>query len=173
MALWRSLRMEVRMSVCVCAYVCAWYVVYIRPCACVHVCVCQSLKEMFSSLMVVFTLSEHEWAELAVQNALLQSMISLRLCVQLVTRCALWTWDPMLTFAKDAVAYLCRAIVALLHSMPELKFSPLELAACFQIIDAIKQATIVCAIQGSEQKPATSLLSVLCLMLAMMGWHVP
>ena len=100
-------------------------------------------------------------------------MLSLRLCVQLVTRCALWTWDPMLTFAKDAVAYLCRAIVALLHSMPELKFSPLELAACFQIIDAIKRATIVCALQGSEQKPATSLLSVLCLMLAMMGWHVP
>ena len=115
---------------------------------------------MFSSLMVVFILFEHEWAELAVRHALLQSMLSLRLFVQLVTRCVLWIWDSILTFAKDAVAYLWRAVDALLQSMLELKLPPLELAACFHIIDAIERATIFCALQGGGQKPASSLLSV-------------
>ena len=128
---------------------------------------------MLSSSILVFILFEHEWAELAVRNALPQIMLLLRLFAQLVTRCVLWIWDSMFNFIKDAVAYLWRAIAAMLQRMPELKFSPLELAACFHIIDAIKRATILCALQGGGQEPANLLLSVLCLMLAMMGWHRP
>ena len=58
-----------------------------------------------------------------------------RLFVQLVSRCVLWICDYILRCARIAVAYLWRAVVALLQSMLRLKFSPLELAACFYIID--------------------------------------
>ena len=106
-------------------------------------------------------------------NALLQSMLVLRLFVQLVPRCVLWIWDYIPRCAKVVVAYLWRAVITLLQSMPELKFSPLELAACFHIIDASERATVFFTLQGGGPEPARLLLSVLCLMLAMMSWHVP
>ena len=109
----------------------------------------------------------------AAWNALLQSMLVLCLFVQLVSRCVLWICDYILRCAKVAVAYLWRAVVALLQSMLGLKFSPLELAACFHIIDASERATVFFTFQGGGPEPARLLLSVLCLMLAMMSWHVP
>ena len=109
----------------------------------------------------------------AAWNALLQSMLVLCLFVQLVSRCVLWICDYILRCAKVAVAYLWRAVVALLQSMLRLKFFPLELAACFHIIDANERATVFFTLQGGGPELARLLLSVLCLMLAMMSWHVP
>ena len=101
-------------------------------------------------------------------NALLQSMLVLRLCVQIVTRRVLWLLYCMFECATSAVVYLLQNVLALLQSMLELGYSPLELAACFHIINASERATCFFMVGGATSELATLLLSVLCLMLAMM-----
>ena len=99
----------------------------------------------------------------AAWKALLQSMQALRLFVYLLKRCLTWMWDHIWRCARAAVAYLRRGVVVLLQSILYLKISPLELAACFHMVDASTQVSY----PGNGPKPVTVLLAMLCLTLAM------
>ena len=105
----------------------------------------------------------------AAWKALLQSMQVLRLCDYLLKGCLTTMWDNIRRCAGSTAAYLWRGIVVLLQRIRYLKISPLELAACFHMIDASTQVSY----PGDGPEPATSLLALLCLTLAMASWHVP
>ena len=105
----------------------------------------------------------------AAWKALLQSMQVLRLFVHFLKGCLTWMCDHIWRCAKAAVAYLWRGVVVLLQSILYLKISPLELAACFHMVDASTQVSY----PGNGPEPATVLLAMLCLTLAMTRWHVP
>ena len=106
-------------------------------------------------------------------NALLQRMLMLRLCIQTASRSVLWLLYCIFECATFAMIYLLQNGFALLQIILELEYSPLELAACFNIINASERATCFFTVGGGTSELATILLSLLCLMLAMMDWHVP
>ena len=100
-------------------------------------------------------------------------MLVLRLRVQIVTRRVLWPLHCMFKCVTSAVDYFLQNVLALLQGMLELEYSPLELAACFHIINASERAICFFMVGGATSELATLLLSILCLMLPMMDWHVP
>ena len=95
----------------------------------------------------------------AALNAVLQSMLVLRLRVQIVTRRVLWLLHCMFKCGTSAVVYFLQSVLALLQGMLELEYSPLELAACFHIINASERATCFFMVGGATSELATLLLS--------------
>ena len=106
-------------------------------------------------------------------NALLQRILVLRLCAQAVSRSVLWLLYYIFKYTTFAMIYLLQNGLALLHIILELEYSPLELAACGNIINASVRTTCSFTIGGGTSELATILLSLLCLILAMADWHVP
>ena len=106
-------------------------------------------------------------------NALLHRMLVLRLCVQTASRSVLWLLYCIFECATFAMIYLLQNGFALLQIILELEYTPLELAACVNIINASERATCFFTVGGGTSELASSLLSLLCLMLAMMDWRVP